>query len=66
MEWPRFKECITWKFGRGNRIKFWLDDWLEGGCLMIWFPSIFAIAQSKEMVIEEACRKTSTASPIGW
>lgn len=54
MDWPRFKNCIQWPVGKGNRIKFWVFDWIEGSCLMRSFPSIYAIAQSKNMKIEDA------------
>lgn len=40
MEWPRFKECIRWKLGRGDKIRFCWDDWLEGECLMSKYPRI--------------------------
>lgn len=53
-DWPRFKECINWKLGRGNCIRFWHDEWLDGGCLKTRFPRIYAIAQSKNMRVEEA------------
>lgn len=59
MNWHRFQECIHWRLGRGNIIRFWEDEWIDGGSLMRQFLRIFAIAQSKNMVIEEAYRDHS-------
>lgn len=30
MDWLRFLRCINWRLGRDNRIRFWLDEWVEG------------------------------------
>lgn len=27
----KFLECVRWKLGRGSKIRFWLDEWIEGG-----------------------------------
>lgn len=47
----KLMKCISWKVGRGNRLNFWTDNWLEGGSLMSQFPQIYLIAQNKEISI---------------
>lgn len=54
MERQHFQECIKWKMGRGNKILFWMDEWIGSWCLKDQFLSIFVIAQSKNMVVDEA------------
>lgn len=51
------QDCIRWRLGRGNRIDFWLDGWVVGGSLKRQFPRIYAIAQPKNMLIEDAYRE---------
>lgn len=53
---PRFRDYIRWDLGKGDMIKFWYDEWIEGESLNSRFSRIFAIAQSRNMVIEEAYR----------
>lgn len=43
-----------WKVGKGDRICFWKDEWVGEGRLKDQFLRIFAIASSKNMVVEEA------------
>lgn len=51
-----FQQCINWKIGRGNSIKFWEDDWVGNRCLRWSFLRIFNIAQTTKMTVEEAYR----------
>ena len=39
--------------GNGRRVKFWLEKWCEDEPLRSVFPSLFAIAVSKEAWVEE-------------
>lgn len=39
--------CISWKVGKGGRISFWSDQWIEGGLLKNQFPQIYNIDQNK-------------------
>lgn len=48
-----FQNCIVWKAGKGNEIRFWLDPWLEWGLLCKQFPQIFSIVPDKEVRIKE-------------
>lgn len=40
--------------GEGAQNHFWMDEWIGKGSLKDQFPRIFAIAQFKNMVVEEA------------
>ena len=44
---------IGYSFGYGSRIRFWLDDWIEGTTLTNQFPRIFAFAINKTGCIKE-------------
>lgn len=50
----KIEDCNTWRVGRGNKVRFWLDEWMTGGYFKRRFPSIYAIAQFKKMLIEDA------------
>lgn len=56
MDRHKMQKCIRWRLGRGNKIHFWLNEWVVGGTLKRQFPRIYAIAQSKNMFIEDAYR----------
>lgn len=43
-----------WRVGWGNEINFWHDSWCEEGNLKSVFPSIYVIAQQKNMLVSEA------------
>lgn len=49
----RFSDCIQWKLGRGNCIHFSDDDGSGRGTLRNLFPSIYALATRKNVVVEE-------------
>lgn len=42
-----FLRYTRWNVGRGNIIRFWEDQWVEGGLLKDQFPQIYDIAQNK-------------------
>lgn len=48
----QFLECVKWKIGRGNRIHFWDDVWIEEGSLKNLFPRKYVIAQRKNMMVK--------------
>lgn len=54
MDRHKIQECISWRLGKGNKIWFWLDGWADGGSLKRQFPRIYAIAQLKNMFMEDA------------
>lgn len=58
-QWPRFLNCIKWRLGRGDKIRFWLDRWVDEDSLQNRFPRIFELAQSKLLVVAEAYRVCS-------
>lgn len=54
MEKQKFQECINWKSGKGDKNRFWMDEWIGRVRLKDQFPRVFINAKSKNMVIEEA------------
>ncbi|KAL6332129.1 hypothetical protein AAG906_001843 [Vitis piasezkii] len=44
---------IGFSVGNGRRIRFWLDPWCAGEVLCNSFPSLFALAISKEKWVAE-------------
>lgn len=48
-----FAECLRWKLGNGDGIRFWKDIWLGDSKLMDCFPSIFAIARDKDIHVNK-------------
>lgn len=36
-----------WRVGRGDTVRFWENQWLDGGTLREQFPKIYIIAQQK-------------------
>lgn len=59
MDRYKMQDCVQWRLGRGNRIHFWLDEEVIDGRLKNQFPRIYAIAQSKNMFIEDPYRVTN-------
>ena len=49
----RLSNYIVFFVGNGRRIKFWLDSWCGDGALCNSFPSVFALAVSKEEWVAE-------------
>ena len=41
--------------GNGRRVRFWLDKWCGDESLKDTFPSLFALATSKDAWVEEVC-----------
>ena len=46
--WEAFKSKISYVWGNKRRVKFWKDIWCGDTPLRTSFPSLFAIATSKE------------------
>ena len=53
---------IGFEVGNGQRIKFWKNIWL--GALKVSYPSLFALAPSKEAWVREYW--SSATSGSGW
>ena len=49
----RLSNYIGFSVGNGRRIRFWLDPWCAGEALCNSFPSLFALAISKEKWVAE-------------
>lgn len=50
----KFLECTRWKVGKGDRIWFWGNEWIGDFKLEDHFSRIFAIAQARDIIVEEA------------
>ncbi|RVX19381.1 hypothetical protein CK203_008774 [Vitis vinifera] len=49
----RLSNYIVFSVGNGRRIRFWLDSWCGDEALCSSFPSLFALAISKEEWVAE-------------
>ena len=47
-EWPLMKSKIVFSEGDGKKVRFWEDRWYGDYALSISFPSLYALATSKE------------------
>ena len=52
--WDAFKSKISYVLGNKRRVKFWKDIWCGDTPLRTSFPSLFAIATSKEAWVCDA------------
>lgn len=41
---------IKWKVGVGDKIRFWINKWVEGDSLANLFPRLFLILELREEV----------------
>nr|AAT40556.2 hypothetical protein SDM1_4t00019 [Solanum demissum] len=58
--WESLKNNSKIVVGRGDKTKFWLDDWCGNGILRDLFPILFSICTNTNSKIEEIW------SPQGW
>lgn len=56
----KFAECLNWKLGSGDRIRFWEDNWMADSKLKDRVPSIFAIATNKKAYVNEVYLSSGT------
>ena len=47
-EWPLMKSKIVFSEGGGKKVRLWEDRWYGDYALSISFPSLYALATSKE------------------
>ena len=52
-EWPFMKDKFAFSVGNGRRVRFWEDRWCGDKALSISFPSLYALATSKEEWVAE-------------
>ena len=52
-EWPFMKDKFAFSVGNGRRVRFWEDRWCGDKALSISFPSLYALATSKEVWVVE-------------
>ena len=52
-EWPLMKSKIVFSEGDGKKVRFWEDRWYGDYALSISFPSLYALATSKEAQVVE-------------
>ena len=53
MDWELVGKEMAFVVGNGRRVKFWRDRWCGEESLRVAFPTLFAIAASKEAWVEE-------------
>ncbi|RVW55305.1 hypothetical protein CK203_089047 [Vitis vinifera] len=56
-EWEVVKSRLVFVVGNGKRIKFWKDIWCGNEPLCVFFPSLFALAVSKDAWVKDVWRK---------
>nr|KAJ0216733.1 hypothetical protein LSAT_V11C300147860 [Lactuca sativa] len=44
-------DIFEFQVGDGNKILFWLDDWLKNGTLAVKFPSLYALDKRKSCLL---------------
>lgn len=59
MESQKNFDFTKWKVGKGDKIRFWLDDWMDVDRLKDQFPNICAFNISRNMVVVEAYEEVS-------
>lgn len=52
-----FIDCVKWKLGMGDKIRFWKDEWTGRGKFEDQFSRIFAIATLENMKVVHACNE---------
>ena len=55
-EWEVVKSRLFFVVGNGKRIKFWIDIWCGDESLCVSFPSLFALAVSKDAWVKDVWR----------
>nr|CAN69266.1 hypothetical protein VITISV_043642 [Vitis vinifera] len=55
-EWEVVKSRLVFVVGNGKRIKFWKDIWCGDESLCVSFPSLFALAVSKDAWVKDVWR----------
>ena len=50
---------MTFKVGKGNTIRFWIDVWCSKSALSLCFPHLFGMAVQKNSTIEEMWNQNS-------
>ncbi|RVX09480.1 putative ribonuclease H protein [Vitis vinifera] len=55
-EWEVVKSRLVFVVGNGKRIKFWKDIWCGDEPLCVSFPSLFALAVSKDAWVKDVWR----------
>ena len=60
--WKESEWCwdnMTFKVGKGNTIRFWIDVWCSKSALSLCFPHLFGMAVQKNSTIEEMWNQNS-------
>ncbi|KAM0016914.1 putative reverse transcriptase zinc-binding domain-containing protein [Helianthus debilis subsp. tardiflorus] len=48
-----FSQLLKCKAGKGDNVRFWLDHWLDNGCLKDSFPDLFRLENNKLCTMED-------------
>ena len=57
---------ISFLVGNGGMVKFWKDKWCGDNSLSVSFPSLFALADSKEGWVEDVWNPSIEKVGWGW
>ncbi|KAL3037714.1 hypothetical protein AAZX31_01G085700 [Glycine max] len=50
----QLKKGIMWRVGRGDRFKFWEDEWIQGEASLITkYPRLFVVSQQQNQTIQQ-------------
>ncbi|KAI9071607.1 hypothetical protein K1719_046429 [Acacia pycnantha] len=53
--WPKLTENVCWELGDGRRIKFWHDNWIEGGMKLKNMSSGILPEDAEEVRVADMC-----------
>ena len=52
-EWYVVSSRLSFVVGNGQRVKFWKDRWCGVAHFRVWFPTLFALAVSKDVWVKD-------------
>lgn len=54
-------DYLKLRLGKGNSIKFWDDDWYQGGILKDICPRMYALETRKDVTVSEKMKDSSVS-----
>ncbi|KAM7485873.1 hypothetical protein LguiA_001882 [Lonicera macranthoides] len=63
--WEKYMENIKLVLGRGDRIRFWEDVWVESSSLRDRFPRLYRLSLSQNAVISSVLKRQSSTG-FSW
>lgn len=52
--WEKFRECVQFQVGDGNRISFWIDFWCGDTSLCLTYPELYQISLDKDGTVTDS------------